>query len=100
MYLVQRSDHNAFALDGALSQAHKLVLVGAPLHHSVTDMDAHGKAVALHAAGSVDCVPQETVARALHANHTGVSSTTVNACTSTGWAVTKGLLKMARGVVR
>lgn len=41
-------------------------------------MDAHGEAVALHAAGRVDGVTQEAVAGTLHAYHPGVRATAVH----------------------
>jgi len=45
-------------------------------------VDAHGEAVALHAAGRVDGVTQEAVAGTLHAYHPGVRAAAVHTCTS------------------
>ena len=80
VYLEQVGCHDALALDLALTQAHKLILVGALLHDGFTDMHTQWEAVALHAAGCVDGVPQETVAGTLHANHTSVGASTVDSC--------------------
>lgn len=82
MYLVQMSKHAAFALDGALPQADKVVgLAEGLLHDSIADMHAAGEAVALHATGHVDCVSQEAVARTLDAYDPSISWATVYTCT-------------------
>lgn len=77
-HLVQGCDHDALALDLALPKAHKLVPVGEEIHHSLADMNTHGEAVALHAAGGVDSVAKEAVAGALHAYHPSICSATVH----------------------
>ena len=81
-HLVQRGDHDALALDLPLPQAHKLIPGGVAVHDSLADMDAHGEAVALHAAGCVDGVTQEAVSRTLHAYHPGIRAAAVHTCTS------------------
>ena len=79
--LVEGGEHVALALDGTLAQGHKHVaLLGEALDDCITDMHAAGEAVALHAAGHIDSVTQETVARALHANHTSIRWPTVQTC--------------------
>ena len=80
--LVERGDHDALALDLSLPQADKLIPGRAAVHHSLADVDAHGEAVALHAAGRVDGVPQEAVAGTLHAYHPGVRAAAVHTCRS------------------
>ena len=83
-YLVQVRGHVALALDGAFAQRDKLVSLGLEaLHHSVADMHAAREAVALHAAGHVHSVSQETVPGALHADDTGICRPTVHPCATT-----------------
>lgn len=81
VYLVQMSDHVALALDGTLAQRDKQAGLGLQtLHHCIADMHTAGEAVALHTAGHIHSVPQEAIARALHADHTGIGRPTVHAC--------------------
>lgn len=56
LHLKQGCGHDALALDLALPKANKLVPVERSIHHRLADVDAHGEAVALHAAGCVDSV--------------------------------------------
>ncbi len=79
-HLVQKGDHDTLALDLPVPQAHKLIPGRVAVHDSLADMDAHGEAVALHAAGRVDCVTQEAVARTLHAYHPGIRAAAVHTC--------------------
>ena len=76
--LVQRGHHDPLALDLPLPQAHKLIPGGVAVHHSLTDMNAHREAVALHAAGCIDCVTKETIARTLHAYHPSIGAAAVH----------------------
>ena len=83
-YLVQVRGHVALALDGAFAQRDKVVsLALQALHHSVADMHAAREAVALHAAGHIDSVSQETVPGALHADDAGICRSTVHPCATT-----------------
>ena len=84
-HLVQGGDHDPLALDLPFAQANELVLHRVTVHHCLTDMDTHGEAVALHAAGRVDCVPEEAVAWALHANHASIRAATVHPCRCWQW---------------
>mmetsp|Transcript_48158 Transcript_48158/g.121586 ORF Transcript_48158/g.121586 Transcript_48158/m.121586 type:complete len:427 (+) Transcript_48158:211-1491(+) len=73
----------ALALDMALPQVGEgclgaTVLAGALLR-GIAHVDRHGEAKALHAAGGVDGVPKEAVARALLANHARVGRAAVHA---------------------
>ena len=80
-------DHVALALDGTLPQGCKVASLRLqPLHHSVTDVHAAWEAVALHAAGHVHGVSQETVPGALHADDAGICCSTMHTWTSHGMA--------------
>mmetsp|Transcript_7699 Transcript_7699/g.17679 ORF Transcript_7699/g.17679 Transcript_7699/m.17679 type:complete len:309 (-) Transcript_7699:226-1152(-) len=65
----EKGFHQAFAFDFARAEPLEVEAIVEELHGVDGDVHAHREAVALHAAGSVDRVPEEAVARHFHSHN-------------------------------